>query len=187
MEEKYEEILGLAIPYLEKGVLRDFVIHTKGVIKAMEYLLDKEGGSKDNLLLAAILHDVGWGKVPIDLQKSKNFEEQNKALRLHIEFAPEIIQEILNKVNYDPEKIKEIVEISVAHKFQDPEDHDKRLLIDADKLSDAFKEQFYSDVKTYNSTPEEKYELRKKNTFYFKSAKELFDKKLEERRKEFSL
>jgi HD superfamily phosphodiesterase len=186
MQEKYQEIWSLALPYLKKGVRKDFVIHTKGVVRAMGYLLEKEKGDEDVLLPAAILHDVGWAKVPKELQKSNNDDDQYQALKLHIKYAPEIIKEILTKLNFKQERIKEIIEIVIAHKFQDPEDFNKRLLIDADTLSDAFKEQFYNDVKAYNSTPQRTYEFRKKNTFYTKSAKELFDKELEERKKEIT-
>jgi hypothetical protein len=186
MKEIYERIWELAVPYLKQGKVKDFVIHTEGAVKAMKYLLEKEGGDESVLMPAVILHDVGWSKVPVDLQKSENDSDRKEALKQHLKYAPLIIDEILTKLGYNKERVHKIIEIVIAHKFQDPEDFNKRMLIDADTLSDAFKDQFYNDVKSYGKRPEQTYEFRKKNTFYSKSAKELFDKELEERRKEFS-
>ena len=36
INKKYNEIWKLAKPYLEKGKMKNFVLHTKGVVKAME-------------------------------------------------------------------------------------------------------------------------------------------------------
>ncbi len=181
----FETIWNLASPYLKKGVMKNFVLHTRGVIEAMELLLREEEGDESILIPAAILHDVGWSKVPVALQKSKESGDRKKALELHLEFSAPIIREILEKVSYDQEKIDQIVEIVKAHKFQEPEDSEKQLLIDADTLSDAFKKQFYSDVQSYETTPQGLYNFRKENKFYTSAAKKLFDKEIEERRKEF--
>jgi hypothetical protein len=42
MKKIFEKIWKLALPYLKKGRRKNFVIHTQGVIKAMELLLKKE-------------------------------------------------------------------------------------------------------------------------------------------------
>ena len=186
--KKYNEIWELAKPYLEKGKMKDFILHTKGVAKAMELLLQKENGDNDILIPSAILHDVGWAKVPTVLQKSNNKKEKIQALKLHIEYAPKIVRKILSEIKYDEKQIKTIIEIIVAHKFKNPIRLDKRLLIDADNLSDIFKEQFYSDAKSYNVTPEQNYDFRKNdNTFYTKTAKIIFDKELKKRKQEFKI
>jgi len=69
----------------------------------------------------------------------------------------------------------------LAHKYADPEENDKRLLIDADALSDTYKESFYSDVTSYDSTPRKNFEFRSRNTFYTKTAKRIFEKHLDAR------
>ena len=149
MKEKFEKIWKLAVPYLRKGKRKDFVLHTKGVIKAMELLLKQEKGDMGILIPAAILHDVGWSKVPLSLQMSNNETKKVKSLKLHLKYAPQIIEGVLIECRYNKDKIKKIIEIVLAHKFKNPRKLDKRLLIDADTLSDAFKEQFYSDAKAY--------------------------------------
>lgn len=81
-------------------------------------------------------------------------------------------------------KIKTISDIVLAHKFQNPKDLSKRLLIDADTLSDTFKEQFYKDCKEYKLSPKSLYEIRKNNRFYTKTARTIFKKELAKRRRE---
>jgi hypothetical protein len=185
MKKDYENIWNLALPYLKRGVMKDFVLHTKGVVKSMEMLLEKEHGEESTLVPAAILHDVGWSAVPESIQKSKDDSDRKKALRLHIEYAAPIIREVLGTLGWDNVRIERVVDIVTAHKFQDPTDPEKRLLIDADTMSDAFKEQFYSDVKSYYTTPQKLYEFRKGNNFYTKTAKAIFNKELEDRKNEF--
>ena len=185
MKEKYNQIWELALPYLKAGVMKDFVLHTKGVISAMEIILQNEKSDENILIPAAILHDTGWSRVPAYLQRSKEPADKRKAMELHLEYAAPIISVVLTKLNYTPNQIQRIIEIVKAHKFQDPTELDKQLLIDADSTADAFKDQFYSDVKSYGTTPLQAYEYRKQNKFYTTSATKLFANELENRRKEF--
>ncbi|MFC1686986.1 HD domain-containing protein [Patescibacteria group bacterium] len=184
MDTKYLHIWELAKPYLAQGKRKDFVLHTQGVIQGMEILLREEGGDETILLPAAILHDTGWSKVPVKLQRSDDKEDKHKALKLHIQYALPIITEVLEKAEYIDNKIKQVVDIVKDHQFVDPKELSKRLLIDADAMSDVFREQFYGDVKAYNTTPQKLYEFRKKNTFYTKTAEKVFNEELEKRRQE---
>lgn len=184
--KKYQNIWELARPYLKKGVNKNFVIHTEGVVAAMELILKKEKGDPDILIPAAILHDVGWANVPKRYQRTENKADKLRGMKLHIELAPEIIKKILQSAGYKTFRINEIIEIVQAHKFSKPRKLSKKMLIDADQLSDSFKEQFYSDVKAYKITPEKNYKFRiKDNNFYTKAAKDIFWEQMEQRRKEF--
>ena len=186
MKEKYQNIWELAVKYLKKGLNKNFIIHTEGVVMAMELILKKEKGDPDILIPAAMLHDVGWANVPKKYQRATNKEDKLRGMKLHIESAPEIIKKILQSVNYKAFQINEIIDIVQAHKFKKPRRLSKKMLIDADQLSDAFKEQFYSDVKVYKSTPEKLYNFRiKDNNFYTKVAKDIFLEQMRQRRKEF--
>jgi HD superfamily phosphodiesterase len=186
MKEVHKKVWRLAMPYLSKGEAKDYVAHTKGVVKSMEFLLKHEKGDGDILIPAAILHDVGWSKVPPKLQRSSRRQDRIKALRLHIKYAPPIIERILEEAGYDKEKIRKVIMIVASHKFSSPRSLDKRLLIDADAMSDALKGQFYSDVKSYGKSPLENYEFRKGNRFYTRSAEIFFRKELEKRKAEIS-
>jgi len=188
MNKKYQKIWNLAVKYLEKGAKKDFVLHTRGVIEAMQLILKDEAGNPDVLMPAAILHDVGWAGVPKKYQIAKDKKDWVMGLRLHIDLAPGIIEEILKSLNYKPSVIKEIVEVVKAHKFQKPRNLNKQILIDADQLSDAFKEQFYSDAKAYKIKPEKLYGFRiKDNKFYTKTAENIFAKEMKKREKELKV
>jgi len=186
MKGKFEKIWKLAIPYLRKGKRKDFVLHTKGVAKGMNLLLKKERGNPNTLIPAAILHDTGWSKVPLNLQKTNNRNKVQKAMELHLKCSTPIIDDILTELGYNRKQIKAIIDIVLAHKFKNPKRLDKRLLIDADTLADVFKEQFYGDCKMYNLSPEKLYNIRKNNKFCTRTAEIIFRKELEQRRKEFS-
>jgi hypothetical protein len=179
-----KNIWKLSLPYLKKGKKKNFVIHTEGVLKAMKLLLKREKGNKNLLLPAAILHDTGWSNVPIKLQLSKHEKDKIKALEQHIRMALPIVQNILSRCNFNKKQIEKIADIIIAHKFKNPRDLNKRLLIDADTLSDVFKEQFYSDAKAYKISPKEMLRFRKQNKFYTKTAKIIFEKELIKRENE---
>ena len=186
MKKEFQKIWDLAVPYLEQGTMKDFVLHTKYVVKSMEMIIAGEGGDANILISAAILHDVGWSKVAPEFQSNADLGKKCEGQKQHIGFAKEIIEEILTKLNYKKEDIDHIVSIVESHKFQNPEDKDKQMLIDADNLSDTFKEQFDSDVKAYKSTPEQVYEYRTRNEYYAKTAKKIAKTEMAKRLKEIN-
>ena len=91
------------MPYLKRGTMKDFIAHTKHVVKSMELLLANEGGEERILIPAAILHDVGFSKIDKKLQCSKELKEKREAQRQHLVLAGGIIQEILEKVQKSTE------------------------------------------------------------------------------------
>jgi len=184
MKRKYQNVWKLAVEYLHKGINKNYVLHTEGVVRAMELILKKEKGNPDILIPAAILHDVGWAKVPKKYQCTTDKKKKLMALKLHIKHAPEIIRVILNSLNYKVSQINEIIDIVISHKFCKPRKLSKKLLIDADQLSDAFREQFYDDIRAYNSTAKKLYNFRMKdNSFYTKTAENIFWGLMKKRRK----
>lgn len=179
----YNKIWSLAKPYLRKGMKKDFVLHTEGVVKAMKMICEKESGDTSLLIPSAILHDVGWAKVPKKLQKSKRKNDTTKGLKFHLEYSKPIIQDILTRLRFNKIKINKIVEIVNSHKFCNPRNINKRIMIDADALSDSFKKQFVSDAESYKLTYAELYKFRKTtNKFYTKTAKEIFSNEIEKRK-----
>jgi hypothetical protein len=61
------------------------------------------------------------------------------------------------------------------------------LLIDADTLSDVFKEPFYTDARQYNVGPGDFYKIRMKNTFYTQTAGDIFRRELKKRAREIGI
>lgn len=90
----------------------------------MELLLKQESGDEDILIPAAMLHDTGWSKIPVNLQKTNDKTKVNKAMELHLKFSAPIVVEVLTKLGYT----------------KNPRSLGKRLLIDADTLVDVFRE-----------------------------------------------
>jgi hypothetical protein len=187
MEYLHRRIWSLALPYLKKGIRKDFVLHTKMVVKGMRLILAKENGDKDILLPAAILHDTGWAHVPHHLQKAKDKGRVREAMELHMQLSVPIIKEILSLVNFDRKRIRKVIDVVLAHKYKNPKELNKRLLIDADTLSDVFKEQFYSDAEIYEIKPEDFYHIRRGNRFYTETAREIFSRELNKRSQEIGI
>lgn len=115
----------------------------------------------------------------------KTPEDKELAEAAHIREAKPIILEILSALKYSDSDTKEIIRIVQAHKLKDPAgDNSIACMIDADNLSDTYQEAFYSDVKSYHSTPEKSYEFRSKNKFFTKTANKIFKEQLAERLEE---
>lgn len=185
LEEKYQKVWEKVLPLLKKGLRKDFVRHTKFVVMGMQEILKKENGNKEDLILAAMLHDVGWANVSKDLQMTEDQSKKEEALRRHLIEAEPLILKILIDLDYPSSQIQHIVEIVKSHKFCEPKEKDKQLLIDADNLSDAYKEAFYADCRAYGKDIRDFWKFRmKSNRFYTKTAKTLFLKMMEERKKE---
>ena len=102
IEEKYKKILEKALPFYEKGRKGD-VEHIKWLTKVITKYVDKSEVNYDLLIPVVILHDVGYSKVP------KGANPYNLDIRkLHSEEGAKIAEEILEKLNYPKDKIKEI-------------------------------------------------------------------------------
>ena len=182
-----KRIWQLALPYLKMGARKDLVLHTKMVVKAMKMLLRKESGDRNILISAAILHDTGWSKVPLYLQKARDGNNVRTAMLLHLKYSVPIVKEILNAVNFEEGEIRQVSEIILAHKYRKPRAMNKRLLIDADTVSDIFREQFYADAQAYNISPAEFYKIRMKNRFYTDTARRIFEKESRNRAREIGI
>jgi hypothetical protein len=184
MNALQKKIWFLALPYLKKGARKDFVLHTEMVLYALKLILRRERCDKDILIPAAILHDTGWSAVPLPLQGAKDKGRVKEAMRLHLDYSVPVIKEVLSAVNFDKKRTGKVIDIVLSHKFRNPRNLDKRVLIDADTLSDIFSESFYSDAKQYKIDPAEFYRIRMKNTFYTDTAEDIFRKELKKRANE---
>jgi len=134
LEEPYKKIQELARPYLDT---RKNDIHTEISTRHAYQLLELEGGTEEVVIPAILLHDVGWKKVPEDIQlmafgPKVSMPEWN---RVHEVEGAGIAEEILKKVGYDQEKIKEIVRIIEGHDSRKtPFSLNDTIVKDADKL-----------------------------------------------------
>ncbi len=137
MKDIFNQIWELALPYQDK---RDDSGHAATSLKYARQLVELENGNEDVIIPAIILHDVGWSQLVkerrmliFDKDTSKEvkreiqLEHQNKGVKL--------ADEILRKVNYPEELIKEILEIISEHDTREGFiSQNEGLVRDADKL-----------------------------------------------------
>ena len=97
--------------------------HTMRVYRWAIKLQSKLGGGLDIIVLAALLHDIGWDEV-----------------RPHGEVGAEIAVDYLDSLGVDPEKIAKIGEIIMMHSDKDTEAElslECRIVMDADLLDEV--------------------------------------------------
>lgn len=134
MRDIERRIFELASPYLNT---RKNDTHTEICYSFALRLLESEPGDHEVVIPAIICHDVGWSKVPEDIQLKafgpKGFDHDLR--RIHEEQGVIITRGILQQVGYNPLKSEEILDIIDGHdsRLIAITDNDK-LVKDADKL-----------------------------------------------------
>lgn len=134
-DDIYKVMLERAMPYLDT---RFNDIHTPIAYELARQLLASYPDADEAIVLAAItLHDVGWKMIPEELQleafgpKMTNFELR----RVHETEGARIAAEILSGLDFDPAKIREVVEIIDGHDSREtPISLNDTLVKDADRL-----------------------------------------------------
>lgn len=183
----YERIWALAKPYLNT---RKNDIHTEMATRYAYLLLDKEKGDEEIVIPAIILHDVGWKKVPEELHLKAFGPKATmpKVRRVHEVEGVKIAREILEKINYDQEKIKEILKIIEGHDSrEEPISLNDKLVKDADKLWRYSKDGFQINRKRYEHTFEQYMERLRSHLnkwFITESGKEVAKQEIQERSKD---
>jgi L-rhamnose mutarotase len=188
LENKKHKLIWKEVVKRLKGIgKKDYVLHSKMVVRAMQDILRCENEDPGIMIPAAMLHDIGWSKVSDQIVNLKTDSEKKEAEISHIELAADLISEILGCLEYKQSEIEEITRVVQSHKSKAP-GCDKRikLIIDSDNLSDTYRESFYSDVKSYNTTPQKNFDFRSKNKFFTSTAKEISKRNMAERLREIN-
>jgi len=189
MEEIYERIWELARPLLNT---RHNQQHTEIAYHAAVRLLESEEGDEAIVIPAIILHDVGWIKVPEELQLTAfGPKAKNKELnRVHEVEGVKLARKVLEKVHYDLEKMDEILAIIDGHDSRreavSPSD---KIVKDADKLCRFTHQGTSLDCERYEMSFDEWYEFLKVRIdrwFFTQAARKMAREELERRREEFS-
>ncbi len=136
--EKLAKIWELSEPFQDK---RDDEGHTRVVTQYAAVLLESFPDADPNVVIpAAILHDVGWSQLTpeerLGVIDGTLTKEQSRKFRYEHQIqGAKLAIEILARVNYDPQKTVEILEIILGHDTRDgsPSLNDS-LMRDADKL-----------------------------------------------------
>ncbi len=187
MRAIFDEIWRRAKPYLNT---RQNDIHTEISIRFAEMLLEMEGGDEDVVMPAIILHDVGWIKVPED-EQHKGFGpdiQSPRVVKKHELEGVEIAKGILEAIDYNKEKMAQILEIIKGHDSRKEADSmNESIVKDADKLWRFSREGFTIDCDRFDLKPMErvkKKDLDIDSIFFTASAKQIAKNKIKDRLKE---
>jgi HD superfamily phosphohydrolase YqeK len=135
LERKHEEIFEKAASYLDT---RENEVHTRIAYELARRLLAFYPDADEDIVLPAIiLHDVGWKMVPEDkqLEAFGPYMKDMESRRLHEVEGVRITKEILKSLNFDPVKIREILNIIDGHDSRtEAISLNDKLVKDADKL-----------------------------------------------------
>ncbi len=131
----YDQIYSQAEAYLDT---RQNDVHVSLSYDFARRLLGLYPGADEEIVLPAIiLHDVGWKMVPEERQLSAFGPKikDKKTQRIHETEGVKIAEEILIRLNYDQEKIPEILSIIDGHDTRlEALSLNDQLVKDADKL-----------------------------------------------------
>jgi HD superfamily phosphodiesterase len=133
--ETHKRIRELAEPFLQT---RDNDLHTTIATELALELVEEEDGDKDVVIPAIILHDAGWIHVPEEEQVKAYGPNANapEITRLHEKEGAKIAKDILEKVGYEEQKIREIVQIIDGHDSRtEALSLNDQIVKDADKLT----------------------------------------------------
>lgn len=191
--EKFNKIWDAALAYQDK---RDDEGHAEFVTRSVSKLIELENADEDIAVPAAILHDVGWSKVPKE-EAMKNFGNKLSSVskvelqEKHEKAGIEMAREILEKLNYDSAMKDEILEIISGHDTREGFiSKNEGVMRDADKLWRFSEKGFWLDIERGSYTPETRYEMLKEkintpNFFYSEYAKKIAREELEKRKQKF--
>ncbi len=102
MDKIYEQIWNLAKPHYKKGRPQD-VTHIEWIMKEAKLVAKQEKLDETILIPLAILHDVGYSRVPKDNSYKKQIRE------LHMQEGSIIAREILEKLKYPKAQKEKII------------------------------------------------------------------------------
>lgn len=194
-KKEYQKIWETALPFQDK---RDDAGHAEIVTRFATKLCELEKADGDIVIPAAILHDIGWSQLSEEekfiIFGSNATKEEMLHVRIrHQKEGAKLAEEILEKLKYPSEQIKQILEIISQHDtrkgFFSKEDG---IMRDADKLWRFSKVGLDADIRRREMPFDEYYNRMEKrieedNFFFSESAKLLAREELIERRKEYEV
>ena len=107
MKSKYNKLWKLAKPFYLKGRPCD-IKHVTWMMKQANFLCKKEEIDESILIPLTLLHDVGYS-----LTKHVYYEKDKK--KAHMIVGARMAKKLLKKVNYNPQKIKQICSYIKIH------------------------------------------------------------------------
>lgn len=190
MKEIYKKIWNLAKPYYKRGRPMD-IDHVEWMMQDALLVCEKEKIDDEILLPLVILHDVGYAEAPKDNPFKLN------ARKAHMAEGEKIARQILESINYPKNKIKKIAYyVSIHDNWALGDDevykNDKALGVfnDLDFIWMATQKGFPALMKILKLDKKEMIEYLEKDEkpakrpFATETTKKLYEKYLNDRRKE---
>jgi len=117
MKEVFNRIWELALPYQDK---RDDPGHAEITTRYARELVELENGDEDIIIPAIMMHDIGYSQLTKErrlkvFDKDLSKEERRKVQMEHQNESVKLARDILARVNYPEEQVKEILEIISQH------------------------------------------------------------------------
>lgn len=183
----YRRIYERAKPFLRT---RNNLIHTQIVLRYALKLLKKEKRDEEVVIPAVLLHDVGWKAIPEKLQLTAfGPNPSNPELgKVHEVEGARIAKEILEAVDYPPQKVKKICQIIRGHDSRKrPISQNDRIVKDADKLFRYSPQGVAIDSDRFHVSRSSRLNFLKERIeewFFLSASRQLARKELAQRRKE---
>ncbi len=144
-------------PYLE---VRGDRLHTRIAHRCALALLDREGGAREVVEPAVILHDVGWSAVDPDKifaafgVRADGRAAAREVNRIHEVEGASIARRVLQSLGYDRGLTRRIVQIIERHdSTMEADSLEERLVKDADKLWRYSREGFWKEIERQQVDP----------------------------------
>ena len=123
MKKKYLKIFLLASPFYLKGRSAD-KLHHLVVARMMEKILKENPKLDSDVMMAvALLHDIGYAKIP--KHKIGSFWAK-KIKKDHMRLGAELAQDILGRINFPQGKIERVCEIIATHDNPESVNYDNK-------------------------------------------------------------
>jgi hypothetical protein len=184
LKRPYSTLRLLASPYLNT---RQNDIHTRLSTSFALALLEREGGEEGIVIPAILLHDVGWKRVPEELQQEAFGPRATLPglNRVHELEGVRMALDLLRSVRYPDPKIEEILSIIEGHDSRkEALSLNDRIVKDADKLWRFTEEGFRIDLARFQETPENtlaRLRIGLRTWFHTPAAREMAARELDER------
>lgn len=140
LPEKYQKLWDLSLPYLKEGRPGD-VEHAAEVA---QFVLDYEGErviDKDILVPVAFMHDIGHSAIlPEHFSMITGPEKLVNGKLVHMLAGAKIAKRIFGQVQYQPEKLNEIIDIISMH------DADQLKGVDMESVYDTENKKVFHDI-----------------------------------------
>lgn len=176
IEVSYQRMFELAVPFLKT---RFNLPHTYIVYQYANLLIQAEGGSREIIIPACILHDVGWSTVPEDQQLrafGPNITDP-EARRKHEVEGVSIARQILSQAGCNGSLVERIVEIIDGHDTtMNARSLEDAITKDSDKLFRLSAAGFRIDCERFGVDPQEYWPNlleRSRNWFLTPTGREL--------------